>query len=741
MEDGDVRVYPGTPPVIGTFDFGVPVFVEIDLDIPADRWWISLDSVEVHSGSVSADYLQGVRLDLNDYASDLAAVDNFRLYGCSPIYVPDHYATIQAAIDNVCDGGTVIVRDGTYSGPGNMNLDFGGKAITVRSESANPQACIIDCGGVGRGFYFHSGEGPDSVVEGLTIHDGHNDAYGGGIRCFSSSPTITNCIFSSNTTSQYGGGIYCGIFSSPYLSDCLFTDNAATLKGGGFACRSESSPTLVRCTFTRNSAQHGGGVYCEGESTSPIRLINCTFHGNSATILGGGVYCSESAVTTLENTIVAFSTQGAGVRCAYGAIPDLDCCDIYGNTGGDWVGYIQDQLGEDGNVSLNPLFCGADNGDFTLRSDSPCAPEHSPADCGLIGAWEVGCDPPANDDCGNAQAVGDVQDLPFDTTYAIFDGNGTCMSGPNLWYRYTVSSIGSTFIRLKGDYDTKLAVYDGWSCDPLGAELCCDDGEGNSSVCQIDGVSFGDQFLIEVGGVGSAAGPGLLSICSGIPLPADWDDDFDIYDSGSGLHGQGAWEGWEGDDAGDADVTDEASQSPPNSVLVLGDVDIVHPFSDCTSGQWTFTAWQYVPGSLSGESYFILLNTYGAGIHNWSTQLRFTSDLGLVVSDWDDAHLPLITDEWIELRVEIDLDEDRQAVFYNGELLVEKSWTDGVSGGSKRAGPTGSAARARSTSALSICMRAVPAPFTTMACRSTVPANSRRRPPAPAACLTPRAWT
>lgn len=34
----------------------------------------------------------------------------------------------------------------------------GGKLITVRSASGDPEQCIIDCRGSGQGFHFHSGE-------------------------------------------------------------------------------------------------------------------------------------------------------------------------------------------------------------------------------------------------------------------------------------------------------------------------------------------------------------------------------------------------------------------------------------------------------------------------------------------------------------------------------------------------------------------------------------------------------
>ncbi len=51
-----------------------------------------------------------------------------------------------------------------------------------------------------------------------------------------------------------------------------------------------------------------------------------------------------------------------------------------------------------------------------------------------------------------------------------------------------------------------------------------------------------------------------------------------------------------------------------------------------------------------------------------------------MVSDFDGEQLPLITDEWVEIRVEIDLDADLQEMFYGGNLLHSKSWIDGLSG-------------------------------------------------------------
>ena len=87
------------------------------------------------------------------------------------IRVPGDYPTIQAGIDAAADGDTVLVADGIYTGAGNKNLDFKGKAITVSAENG-AESTIIDCEGAGRGFYFHSRETSESVVSGFTIKNG-----------------------------------------------------------------------------------------------------------------------------------------------------------------------------------------------------------------------------------------------------------------------------------------------------------------------------------------------------------------------------------------------------------------------------------------------------------------------------------------------------------------------------------------------------------------------------------------
>jgi hypothetical protein len=86
------------------------------------------------------------------------------------------FPTIQAAVDAAENGDIILLADGVFSGDGNRDIGYRGKAITVRSESGNPEECIIDCGGspedFHRGFYFQAGELPSSRLEGLTIRNG-----------------------------------------------------------------------------------------------------------------------------------------------------------------------------------------------------------------------------------------------------------------------------------------------------------------------------------------------------------------------------------------------------------------------------------------------------------------------------------------------------------------------------------------------------------------------------------------
>ncbi len=237
-------------------------------------------------------------------------------------YVPSLYPTIQAAINDASDGDTVWITDGRYTGEGNYDIDFQGKAITVKSENG-PENCIVDCQRYGRGFHFHSSEDANSVLDGFTITNGTAERFGGGIRCTASSPMIINCIITGNSASDYGGGMYNCYNSNPTIINCTFSENKSESlcilgNGGGMCNSSNSNPTVTNCKFVNNSVSYSGGGMYNHKNSNPI-ITSCIFRSNSTGRSGGGMINWHSSSPILTNCKFSsnHSEDGGGGMCNY----------------------------------------------------------------------------------------------------------------------------------------------------------------------------------------------------------------------------------------------------------------------------------------------------------------------------------------------------------------------------------------------------------------------------------------
>ncbi|MCK4305688.1 MAG: right-handed parallel beta-helix repeat-containing protein, partial [Candidatus Eisenbacteria sp.] len=232
------------------------------------------------------------------------------------------FPTIQAAIDAADHGDVIQLADGTFSGEGNRDLDYRGKIITVRSESGNPEACIIDCEGseqnLRRGVYFALGLWEAAVLQGVTITNGYEGDLGGAIIFDRSSPTVSNCVFFANHGAR-GGALHCTT-ASPTVRECVFRDNVAVEEGGAIYCDDLSFPVMIGCMLEGNTASiHGGGMYCSGSSPT---VTDCVFHDNSADN-GGGMSSKDYSCPTISNcTFTENSAQqgnGGGLYLANGS--------------------------------------------------------------------------------------------------------------------------------------------------------------------------------------------------------------------------------------------------------------------------------------------------------------------------------------------------------------------------------------------------------------------------------------
>lgn len=313
----------------------------------------------------------------------------FELAPAATRLVPDEYTAIQDAINDCVDGDIVIIAPDTYTGDGNRDIDFLGKAITVRSTDPNDPnvvaSTIINCQGTEfnqhRAFYFHTGEGAESVLAGFTIKNG-NALCGGGIYCVNSSPTILNCTFSDNMAQQYeyvyslslpeygtlrinnnsgirimcpppppqrrgnGAGICC-VDSNAIVGNCKFFNNYAHEHGGGMYSMG-GNPTLINCIFTENFAGGGGGM-ANLEGSSPT-LKDCTFNANTAETGGGGIRNADNSNPILTDCTFRDNSAGwSGGLGNYYSNPTLTNCTFIGNSADNNGGGIN-------NYESNPVF-------------------------------------------------------------------------------------------------------------------------------------------------------------------------------------------------------------------------------------------------------------------------------------------------------------------------------------------------------------------------------------------------
>ena len=198
--------------------------------------------------------------------------------------------------------------------------------------------------------------------------------------------------------------------------NCRFEDNVSVDGAGLFM--SFSSFALSFCTFLNNDGQFfGGAIFCVSDSTPLIR--HCTLVGNSAH-LGGGIMVAADSHPTIDACVIAFNHVGSGVD-VHDEHSDVTviCSDIHGNEDGGFTGHIEDQIGVNGNIDVNPAFCDLANGDLSLASASPCLPLNNGCSV-LIGAHTQGCVlTPAPEDLPTAVLLAPNRPNPFNPATTI----------------------------------------------------------------------------------------------------------------------------------------------------------------------------------------------------------------------------------------------------------------------------------------------------------------------------------
>ena len=389
------------------------------------------------------------------------------------------FLTIQRGVNAAVNGDTVIVEDGTYSGAGNRDIDFGGRNITVTSQNG-AASTILDCQGSAnayhRGFNFHSGE-TSAVVNGLSIKNGYiNDHLdGGGVYTSGSNPTISNCTFTNNTAG-HGGGIYNYTTSGNTMAvtNCTFTGNTATGEDGGGIYNvllKGSSATVTNCTFMQNTAFfRGGGVWNYTAAGCTVMMAHCQFTGNSVSVnrggnnSGGGIFnFTAGGTSTLTDCTLTSNTAlgGGGIEnTTGGGTSTITDCTLTGNTA-SFGGGIENGARGGGDVLISHCaltgniaysgrsnLAGGDGGGIANGADGADGGTVTITDCTLTGNAAKGDGVPSDfQGYGGGISNGSSGSTPitvanclFNNNTAGYSGGGVYNSGPATLVNCTLTS-------------------------------------------------------------------------------------------------------------------------------------------------------------------------------------------------------------------------------------------------------------------------------------------------------------
>jgi hypothetical protein len=332
--------------------------------------------------------------------------------------------TIQDAMGLAAAGDTVLVWPGTYENrivmrSGVSLVSQAGASRTTLNANGEPSA--IDAG--------RSARVEGILVQGFKITGTLNSSLSEVARTIHvwGSAVVRECVITGNFAMVGGAHLRSGDLR---ILDTHFFNNvggAGSPWVSGVSCAG-GYLVVERCTF---EDQYGGAVFRTEGGKVELRdsvVRNCEpfkiAQGTESVLIYNNLFDrvpypitidSEAFVVIRQNTFARAGSQGAALGPALGRNTVVDrnvmtgarhglwlCCPeilvTCNNSWGNEVNWIGrgNLAGIDGNMSLQPKYCDAVNGDFTVAANSPLLPQNNPCH-DQIGAFPQGCDPLAVD--------------------------------------------------------------------------------------------------------------------------------------------------------------------------------------------------------------------------------------------------------------------------------------------------------------------------------------------------------
>ncbi|MGB5106940.1 MAG: DUF1565 domain-containing protein [Candidatus Zixiibacteriota bacterium] len=289
------------------------------------------------------------------------------------------YRTIQKGIDVATAGDSVMALAGTYAESIIMEdgVSIIGSGYETATIDGNGATVIVTAA--------------TALIQGFTIRDGE-------------------------TAILYDGNSSVSVHSN-YITDCYYgIDGYIPFEAGPIApdIRDNIFETILWGINLDEQAFANGGVNGTIENNTFVAAAGAQFNT-------GIRYRMHQSLPIIRANVIVGNKNG--IEFTYMTLFEqrkllVSCNNVWGNTVNYWNDNSTQLTGFQGNISEDPEFCDAVNGDFEIFNTSPNAPANN--SCGiLIGAQGVGCATV----CGDADHNGiiTVSDAVFLINY-IFAG-------------------------------------------------------------------------------------------------------------------------------------------------------------------------------------------------------------------------------------------------------------------------------------------------------------------------------